>query len=239
MKKSIFIAVEELGTSILLSQQLEASGFLTKAFETVPALMAELESCRVDLIVLGQNSYEEENTLRIERIRTQSTAPLIALSNQGNLSERVSYLQSGADDVLTKPFSPLELTARVKSLLRRVEIDKTAFEQMSTPTQNTLEIANMKVNLGSQQIVCNDKALHLTQMEFDLLACLLKNQHRAVSRKELLEKVWHFETEVQTRATDDMIKRMRKKFSQAGASVAIETIWGYGFILKAKDQLSD
>lgn len=210
------------------------SGFLTKAFDSISLLMEELERNHVDLIVLGQNSYEEESTLRIERIRKQSTAPLIALSNQGNLSERVSCLQSGADDVLTKPFSPLELTARVKSLLRRVEIDRSTFEAMSAQTQNTIAFANMKVNLGSQQIVCNDKALHLTQMEFDLLACLLKNQHRAVSRKELLEKVWHFETEIQTRATDDMVKRMRKKLSEAEASVTIETIWGYGFILKKK-----
>lgn len=215
------------------------SGFLTKAFDSISLLMEELERNHVDLIVLGQNSYEEESTLRIERIRKQSTAPLIALSNHGNLSERVTYLQSGADDVLTKPFSPIELTARVKSLLRRVEIDKTAFEQMSTPTQNTIAFANMKVDLSAQQIVYKDKALRLTQMEFDLFACLLKNQHRAVSRKELLEKVWRFETEVQTRATDDMIKRMRKKLKAVNANIYIETIRGYGFILKKKDQLSD
>lgn len=235
MKKSVFIAIEELGTSILLSQQLEASGFLTKTFDTVPALMEELERYQVDLIVLGQNSYEEENAGQIERIRKQTTIPLIALSSHGSLSERVTYLQSGADDVLTKPFSPIELTARVKSLLRRVAIDRNAFEAMSVQTQNTIAFANMKVDLSAQQIIYKDKALHLTQMEFDVFTYLLKNQQRAVSRKELLEKVWHFETEIQTRATDDMIKRMRKKLSEVEASVAIETIWGYGFRLLIKE----
>lgn len=236
MKKSVFIAIEERGTAILLSQQLEASGFLTREFDTLTSLLAELENQQVDLIVLGQSGGEEENAGHIERIRKQSSVPLIALSSPGSLSERVSYLQNGADDVLTKPFSPIELTARVKSLLRRVEIDRSAFEEMSEQTENTLAFANMRVDLSAQQIACNDTALHLTQMEFDVFSYLLKHQHRAISRKELLEKVWYFETDIQTRATDDMIKRMRKKLIASGANVKIETIWGYGFKLKKKDQ---
>lgn len=235
MKKSVWIAMEEAGTSELLSQQLESVGFQTMCFESLSSLMVSLSQQPADLIVLGESQSDSDYTTQIEAVRKESFLPLLAISGQSTLSERLTYLQVGADDVLMKPFSPMELTAKVKSLLRRVEMDRQRFSQKSESTESLVTIGNLLIDHEAQTVLCEGRMLKLTQMEFELLSFLIQNSQRAVSRRELLESIWHFEAEVQTRATDDMVKRMRKKMNEVHATVWIETVWGYGFRIMIKD----
>jgi DNA-binding response OmpR family regulator len=101
----------------------------------------------------------------------------------------------------------------------------------TVPMENSpvIEIANIKLDFESREVRINDREIGLTVMEFDLLGYLAANRARAVSRKELLKEVWGFENVVETRATDDMIKRLRKKLEHAGSQLKITTVWGYGF----------
>lgn len=99
--------------------------------------------------------------------------------------------------------------------------------------EDVIKIANIRLDPDSRQVQINDQDINLTVMEFELLSYLTASRNRAVSRKELLKEVWGFENIVETRATDDMIKRLRKKLECAGSQLKITTVWGYGFKVEA------
>lgn len=92
-----------------------------------------------------------------------------------------------------------------------------------------IHIANILLDLITRQFFVNSREVRLTTMEFDLLSYLTVNRNRAISRNELLKEIWKFENIVETRATDDLIKRLRKKLEQGGSQLKIATVWGFGF----------
>jgi DNA-binding response OmpR family regulator len=162
-------------------------------------------------------------------IRRQSTVPIIIVSAKDTEPDKIAGLTLGSDDYLTKPFSPMELIARIKSIFRRIELDKT-----KNDTVQEIRIGDIVINTDKKQAEFNGKNIGLTGMEFNLLYYLAQNKNKAVSRSELLDKVWGFENFVETRATDDMIKRLRKKLSDSGSALKIETVWGFGFKVNEK-----
>ena len=102
-------------------------------------------------------------------------------------------------------------------------------DKSRTEINQMIKISDITINPDTKQVNFDGIDIGLTGMEFSLLYYLASNKDRAVSRNELLDKVWGFENEVETRATDDMIKRIRKKLSDAGSSLKIDTVWGFGF----------
>lgn len=110
-----------------------------------------------------------------------------------------------------------------------------AIKRETTDDSRIIKIANISLDTDLRQAYILGKAIRLTVMEFDLLSHLAVNKNRAISRKELLREVWHFENIVETRATDDMIKRLRKKLKYAGSQMKISTVWGYGFKVEIAD----
>lgn len=163
-------------------------------------------------------------------VRKQSSVPIIIVSAKDTEPDKITGLTLGSDDYLTKPFSPMELIARIKSIFRRIELDKTY-----TPNNQAINIGDISINPQVKQAEFGSKNIGLTGMEFSLLYYLIINRNRAVSRSELLEKIWGFENDVETRATDDMIKRIRKKLSDAGSALKIHTVWGFGFKIEDKE----
>src|SRR5690554_1831774 len=158
-------------------------------------------------------------------IRQKSRVPIVIVSAKDTEPDKIAGLTLGSDDYLTKPFSPMELIARVKSIFRRIKLDKNNKESKN----NRMQVGDIRMNPNTKEASCNDKNLPLTGMEFSLLSYLIANKDRAVSRGELLDKIWGIENEVETRATDDMIKRIRKKLLDVNSKVKIETVWGFGF----------
>jgi len=124
----------------------------------------------------------------------------------------------------------MELIARIRSIFRRIEFDKA-----QTEISEVIKISDIVINNSIKKAEFNGMDIGLSRMEFLLLYYLAVNSNRAVSRGELLDKVWGFENEVETRATDDMIKRIRKKLSDSGSVLKIDTIWGFGFRLINKE----
>jgi two-component system, OmpR family, response regulator len=114
-----------------------------------------------------------------------------------------------------------------------------AIERENTENSQIIEIANILLDTDLRQVHIHGKAMRLTLMEFDLLSHLAANRNRVISRKELLRDVWHFENLVETRATDDMIKRLRKKLRCAGSQLKIITVWGYGFKVEVSDNTNN
>ena len=130
----------------------------------------------------------------------------------------------GSDDYFTKPFSAISLVMRVKAMLRRVRLDK---ETVAAPDKAELAFADILVNLKTMDVRGSNGESDLTPSEYNLLVYLIENKDRAVSRDELLDKIWGYGRDIETRACDDTVRRLRKKLG--GTRVKIENIWGFGF----------
>ncbi|WP_040210920.1 response regulator transcription factor, partial [Clostridium polynesiense] len=158
-------------------------------------------------------------------LRNISSVPIIIVSAKDSDLDKVTGMNLGCDDYLTKPFSPIELLARIRSIFRRIEIDKG--EQA---TRNILFFGDLVINKNQLSAQVKDTPINLTKNEFSLIVYLIENKDRAISREELLRKVWEFKvSEIDTRATDDTIKRLRKKLLDNDSKVYIKTIRGFGF----------
>ena len=141
--------------------------------------------------------------------------------------DKIAGLTLGSDDYLTKPFSPMELVARVKTIFRRIELDRSAPDH----NHNTISFCDINIYPDRKYAECKNMNLGLSLMEYNFLNYLIFNKNKAVSRQELLNKIWGFESESETRAVDDMVKRIRKKLVTAGSSLSVETVWGYGYMV--------
>ena len=133
-------------------------------------------------------------------------------------------INTGGDDYLTKPFRPTILMMRVKSLLRRSQMQSSKeFEE--------IVFGDITYSPENRTIESKKVELRLTATEFQVLSYLLKNKDKSVSREELLEEIWGYDSEVETRVTDETIRRVRKKLDGAKSNVYIETQWGFGYKL--------
>lgn len=162
------------------------------------------------------------------RIRKQSDVPIILLTARDGDEDFLQGFSAGADDYFTKPFSPLKLSLRVKAILSR--------HATSSKKSDADVIAYEGLTLSEKErlVLYKKVPLKLTNTEFELLKMLLKHQEEAISRQDLLQQIWGYEEDVETRVTDDTIKRLRKKLREVDSHVLIEMVWGYGFKLTKK-----
>lgn len=158
------------------------------------------------------------------RLRSEAPVPIIMLTARGEEADRITGLELGADDYVAKPFSPRELTARVKAVLRR------ASGPLPEPgEQTTLRAGDLEVDLGSHEARVNGKPVALTAKEFDLLAYLMSHPRRAFRREKLLEAVWGFSTG-DTSTVTVHVRRLRAKVEpDPSAPRYVCTVWGVGY----------
>lgn len=229
-KKLIYIADDEVNICNIIKSFLIKEGYEVEAFHNGSSMLDAFNRRQTDMLVIDIMMPEMDGYSLCSTIRQQSSVPIIFVSAKDTELDKIVGLTLGGDDYLTKPFSPMELVARVKSIFRRIELDKS-----NVRNKQKLSIQDIVIDPDNKQVSFDGKSIGLTGMEFSLLQYLSENLDRAVSRSELLDKVWGFENEVETRATDDMIKRIRKKLSDSGSAVKIETIWGFGFKIKDEE----
>jgi len=229
-KKLIYIADDEINICNIIKSFLIKDGFDVEIFNDGRSILEAFNKKQADMLILDIMMPEIDGYALCSLIRLKSCVPIIIVSAKDTESDKIAGLKLGSDDYLTKPFSPLELIARINSIFRRIDLDK-------TPTNNhqIVKFADILINFDTKQVEVNNTLLNLTVMELSLLYYLINNKNRAISRSELLDKVWGFENKVETRATDDMIKRIRKKLSNAGSKLKIDTIWGFGFTIKNEE----
>lgn len=225
--KKIYIADDELNIREAIKTFLENEGFLVETFENGDLLFEKFKKEIADLIVLdvmmpGSNGFN----ICIE-LRKISTVPIIMLTARDTDLDYATGLSLGSDDYLTKPFSPMSLVMKIKAIFRRIEYDKD--ENAHKAEVGELNFADISIDLNTKIVKLNNKVLELSPNEYNLLSFLIKNKDKAVSREEILNSVWDFNCEVETRAIDDTIRRLRKKISKS--EVTIDTVWGYGFRL--------
>lgn len=229
-KKLIYIADDEINICNIIKSFLIKEGFEVETFNDGYSLFETFKKIPSDMAIIDIMMPEMDGYSLCSAIRQQSKIPIIIVSAKDTESDKIAGLTLGGDDYLTKPFSPMELIARVKSIFRRIDLDKSNIE-----ANRKLIAGDIVLNPYINQALIKDSSIGLTGMEFSLLYYLLDNRDRAISRGELLDKIWGFEYEVETRATDDMIKRIRRKLSDANSKLKIETVWGFGFKIQLKE----
>ena len=171
----------------------------------------------LDLLLPGKNGHDVCQTLRHEQILT----PILILTAQGALEEKLRGFDHGADDYLTKPFAFDELLARVKALLRRKRDYKEAAAELT--------VANLTLNRDSREVRRGTKVISLTRQEFDLLEFLMSNPDKALSRVALLEHVWGYHYDTLTNVVDVYIGYLRKKVDAGWKKHLIQTVRDFGY----------
>jgi two-component system OmpR family response regulator len=222
--KKIYVADDEKNIRELIKSFLEREGCEVTAFADGLSLMKAFDHAPADMLILDVMMPGVDGYTLCSAVRSTSNVPIMIVSAKDGETDRIAGLMLGSDDYMVKPFSPVELVLRVKALFRRIEQD-------GSKRADTLEYGDIMLNPEGKKAECRGESLALTVMEMEFLSYMIRNSARAVSRDELLNRVWGFESEADTRATDDMVKRVRKKLAAASSNVSIETVWGYGFKL--------
>ncbi len=233
---TILIAEDERDLNNLLRKHLEDEGHrVVQAFDGPTALAAALQE-RPELVILDWMLPRLDGLEVCRRVRRESVVPILMLTARSEEVDRVLGLEVGADDYLTKPFSVRELMARVRAMLRRVDLLSGAGDRRglppAEPTPPILSAGPLRIDLGQHAVELDGSPIELTPKEFDLLALLIRNPGRAFSRDYLIEKVWDYEAGGFDRTVDTHILRLRRKLGPLGDR--IETVWGVGYRFSAK-----
>lgn len=229
-KKLIYIADDEINICNIIRSFLLKEGFDVEIFTNGRDILEAFNRRQADMLIIDIMMPEIDGYALCSLIRLKSCVPIIIVSAKDTESDKITGLKLGGDDYLTKPFSPLELIARMNSIFRRIDLDKAPI-----PNNQIIKLLDVLINLDTKKAEVNGSPLALTVMELSLLNYLIQNKNRAISRTELLDKIWGFDNKVETRATDDMIKRIRKKLTSANSKLKIQTIWGFGFSIQDND----
>ena len=205
-----------------VSFRLEQEGFSVTLCHDGEEGLYYMQETPYDLVILDRmlphmNGIEVLKEARSRQIKT----PVIILTALGELNDRLTGLNCGADDYMVKPFGVLELSARIRSLLRRVKREE---------KKDVLSYEGIVVNKKTREVTSEGHLCELTLKEFELLVYLLENQSRVVTRDELLNQVWGYEYDGETRTLDMHIRTLRQKLGEKG-SPCIKTIRGVGYRL--------
>jgi DNA-binding response OmpR family regulator len=229
--RQILVVDDEANIRELCRLYLEQEGFaVVEAADGLEAgrMVAELQPALVvlDLMLPGKSGFEICKELRAMDI------PVIMLTARGDEVDKILGLELGAEDYLTKPFSPRELVARVKVVLRRFDRG-TAAMPVAVPEPKPLEklvFGDFTIDLAGRSLIVREKHLDCPPKEFDLLTMLAQNPHRAFTREQLLEKVWDYSFYGDFRTVDVHIQRLRKKVEPDPEKPRyLKTVWGIGY----------
>lgn len=231
MSYSIYAADDDRNIRNLLAEFLMSEGYQVKTFATGDQLMAAFQEKECDLVILDVMMPGTDGLTLCANLRKLSRVPIIILTAKDSDADHVVGVAMGCDDYLTKPFRPTLLNLRVKAIMRRIQMER------GGPEEN-LRCGDLECRFGQRQVLCRGQALPLTITEFSLLAFMMRRPGQAVSRETLLKEIWGYPQEVETRVTDETVRRVRKKLYQAGSLTQLATVWGYGYRLTGPEKAS-
>ena len=205
----ILVVDDDSAMRQLVADYLGHNDFRVTGAASGDELMETLRGGVVDLVLLDLRLPGEDGMTLLRQLRTASQIPVIILTGRAEEADRVMGLELGADDYLTKPFSPRELLARIRTVLRRMQV---SHEAQGTRVCRAYRIPGWELNLRTRRLTANDgREVTLSNGEFNLLAALLATANRVVSRDQLIELSRRYDNEVYDRAIDVQILRLRRK----------------------------
>lgn len=216
----ILVVDDEPQLLSLVTAYLKPEGYLVQTAADGPGGLKAARSFKPDLIVLDLMLPGIDGLEVLTQLRRETQAYVILLTAKADETDKVVGLAVGADDYLTKPFSPRELVARVKAGLRRVRPGR------SLPESTVLTFPRLRIDTGSRKVWVDDTLTELTTIEFDLLRALAEHPGRVLSREQLLERVWGYDYYGEARVVDVHIGHIRRKLGDEGF---IATVRGAGY----------
>lgn len=233
MAYSVYIADDEKNIRELLKSFLESEGYLVETFDTGDRLLKAFEKTPSDLVILDIMMPGSDGIECVKKLRKSNKpdVPIILLTAKDSEMDYVQGITLGSDDYLTKPFRPTMLLMRVKALLRRVEMQRN-----ESRDENSLSYLDLSYSPDDNIVYCNGISARLTKMEMKVLLFMMRRPEKTHSRDDLLDEVWGYSEDIETRAIDETIHRIRKKLLLANSNVMVSTVWGYGYKLISKDE---
>jgi two-component system phosphate regulon response regulator PhoB len=229
MKPRVLIVEDEAALVTMLRYNLEKEGFeVTEAADGEEAL-AQISERKPDAVLLDWMLplvSGIEVCRQIRRAPATRSLPIIILTARGEEGDRVRGLNSGADDYIVKPFSPSELVARLKAVMRRAQ---------PASASEMLRFADVAMDLAAHRVMRNSRAVHLGPTEYRLLRFLLQHPGRVFSREQLLDAVWGHDVYVEPRTVDVHIRRLRKALNAPGELDIVRTVRSAGYALDRGD----
>ena len=228
MKPVVLVVEDEPPLQKLLAYNLEAAGFaVVQAFDGEEA-QTLIDERAPDLVLLDWMLPQLSGLELCRRLRRRpDTAhlPIIMLTARGEEPDRLRGLDTGADDFITKPFSPAELVARIRAVLRRV---RPAF------AEQLLSFHDLRMDLAAHRVHRGEREIHLSPTEFRLLRHFLEHPGRVFSRAQLLDRVWGSDLEIELRTVDATIRRLRRALNAGGEADLLRTVRAEGYSLDHK-----
>ncbi|HBL99312.1 MAG TPA: DNA-binding response regulator [Ruminococcaceae bacterium] len=228
MSHSIYIADDEKNIRDLIKSFLESDGYEVSAFETGDELKAVFDEKPADLVILDIMMPGTDGLTLCRKLREKSSVPIIILTAKDSEYDYVQGITIGSDDYLTKPFRPTALLMRVRSLLRRMDMNEKG-DRSSKMSDEDISIGDLTFSGRRNEILCGGRPVKLTRTELKMLSYMMKNPEKAYSRDELLNAIWGYDTKVETRVTDETLRRIRKQLSACESNVSVRTMWGFGY----------
>lgn len=228
MTKIIYFADDEKNIRDLVVPFLEHDGFTVRAFETGDLLLKAYKNQKPDLVILDIMMPGTNGLDVMKSIRQYDNVPIIMLTARDSDVDFITAFNLGTDDYFTKPFSPIKLSLHVKALFKRLD-------EKAIKNDTQYQFLDLTLDTEKRIALLSNEEMPLTKTEFDFLLVLIEKPETAFSRETLLNRIWGFD-DIESRAVDDTIKRLRKKFKQYHSQVSIKTVWGYGFKLIKEDK---
>lgn len=229
MGKLIYAADDEENIREILKSFLIDSGFEVEVFPTGDDLYDTFLKKPCDLAVLDIMMPGTDGLTVCKNLRAISKVPIIILTAKDSEMDYVTGMTYGGDDYLMKPFRPSMLVMRIKALFRRIEM-----EHENRKEEGVATFGDLSYYAKTREIRCEGKTVPLTMTELALLRYMIEQSDRAVPREELLDEVWGITADIETRVTDETVRRIRKKLTAAGSHVSVTVVWGYGYKLEEK-----
>jgi DNA-binding response OmpR family regulator len=230
MTRRVLVVEDDPDIGRLVSLQLAELGCESRLIDDGVTALAEAQASRYDLVILDLMLPRMDGLQICRRLRaSEQYTPILMLTAKSTEIDRVLGLELGADDYLTKPFSMLELAARVKGIFRRAE--QTALARAAdAPEQQLIEVDGLRIDLRCHQAHVGGQAVDLTAKEFELLACFARSPGRVFTRMQLLDQVWGYSHSGYEHTVNSHINRLRHKIERdPGNPDYIQTVWGVGY----------
>lgn len=229
MGYTIYIADDEENIRNLLKSFLESDGYTVFVFESGDALMEAFIRQKADLVILDIMMPGTDGLTVCKKLREYTNVPIIMLTAKDSEPDYIQGISLGCDNYITKPFRPTVLLMYVKALFRRIEMEqKSSYKRQDTDTA----FGDLLYASEKNAVMRDGTAIDFSPTELKMFVYMMRNPEKAFSRNELLNVIWGFSEEVETRVTDETLRRIRKKLSNAGSNVGIRTVWGYGYRLE-------
>lgn len=222
MPEKILIVEDDIDLLGVLKDLLKDGGYIVEDAQTGSEAIRKVETSSLDLVLLDLGLPDITGESVLAQIRKMNPElPVVILTAKSKAFEIAQGLNLGADDYLAKPFAAEELIARIKARLRNTNIKGTI-----------LEAQDLSLNLDTREVKRGDKDIKLTKTEFELLECLMKNKGKVMTREVLLNHVWQYSLEIESRVVDVYVGYLRKKINNGVSPKLIKNIRGVGYLLK-------